>query len=128
MFESFFDFLILFDSLKVFLAFISEVAFERRECLMEIEIIGVDFIEFPFKEMPVGDILFTSLIKDAPLRTFVIKLINGVSVVADERINMILAVDGDAHDFFGGVDLFEGHGGEFVELRFVFKLFIRFLW
>ena len=128
MFESFLDFLILFDSLKVFLAFISEVAFERRECLMEIEIIGVDFIEFPFKEMPVGDILFTSLIKDAPLRTFVIKVINGVSVVADERIYMILTVDGDAHDLFGGVDLFEGHGEVFVELRFVFKLFIRFLW
>ncbi len=78
---------------------------------MEIEIIGVDFIEFPFKEMPVGDILFTSLIKDAPLCTFVIKGINAVSVVANERINMILAVDGDAHNFFGGVDLFEGHGG-----------------
>lgn len=49
--------------------------------------------------MSVGDIFFASFVKDAPLGALIIEVIDRVSVVTNEGIDMILSVDGNAHDF-----------------------------
>ena len=59
--------------------------------------------------MSVGYIFLAGLIKDAPLGSFIIEIIDTVAVVTDEGINVVLAVNGDAHDFLSGLNLFERH-------------------
>jgi hypothetical protein len=39
-------------------------------------------------------------------RSLIIEVIDTVAIVTDEGVDMILAVDGDAHDFLWGVDIY----------------------
>ena len=107
--KSVFDLLVLFDSLKVFLSLICKIAFKTRKGTLQVNIIDIYLVHLPFQQVTIGHVIFTGFIIDAPLSPFVVEIIDTVSVVTNERVDMVLAVDGDAHDLLGGVDLLEGH-------------------
>ena len=73
---------------------------------MQVNIVGVNLVEFSFEQVPVGYVFLAGFVKDAPLGPLIIEVIDTVAVVTDEGIDVVLTVDGDAHDFLCGVDIY----------------------
>jgi hypothetical protein len=73
---------------------------------LQVDIVGVNLVEFSFEQVAVGYVFLAGFVKDAPLGPLIIEVIDTVAIVTDEGVDMILAVDGDAHDFLWGVDIY----------------------
>lgn len=56
--------------------------------------------------MPITDIILANLIVKAPLCPFIVKLVNTVSIVSNQGVDVVLSVYSYAHYLLGGVDFF----------------------
>lgn len=95
--------------MKIFLPLIGQLTLQPRQHILQINITIHQHLQLPLQQMPITHIILTRLIIYTPLRTLIIKLVDTISIVTDQGVDVVLAVDGNSHYLLAGVNLLQCH-------------------